>query len=284
MNARYRILSLGAGVQSTTLYLMACQGVIEPFDFAIFADTQEEPEAVYSHLSYLREHGSIPILVRTAGKLGDDLQAGVYCKNGTRFASIPAFTCAPEDKEVGMTRRQCTREYKLAVIERTIRREIIGLAPRQRMPKGVSITQAIGISLDEIGRSRRKRFVEHPPWQVFGFPLLSLRMTREECKTWLAERGNLPYEVPRSSCIFCPMQNDAEWLNIKAHPKEWARAVEIDEVLRAPGNVVNRKMDKPMYLHRSCVPLSEAKLRAPRDPREQLALSFYGECTGMCGL
>jgi len=42
-----RVLSLGAGVQSTTLALMAAHGEIEPPDCAIFADTQWEPRAVY---------------------------------------------------------------------------------------------------------------------------------------------------------------------------------------------------------------------------------------------
>jgi hypothetical protein len=41
-----RILSLGAGVQSTTLALMVAHGELEPIDCAIFSDTQSEPEAV----------------------------------------------------------------------------------------------------------------------------------------------------------------------------------------------------------------------------------------------
>ena len=40
-----RVLSLGAGVQSSTLLLMACHGELE-LDAAIFADTQWEPQWV----------------------------------------------------------------------------------------------------------------------------------------------------------------------------------------------------------------------------------------------
>lgn len=41
------IISLGAGVQSTTMALMAAHGEIEPMpDCAIFADTKVEPAAV----------------------------------------------------------------------------------------------------------------------------------------------------------------------------------------------------------------------------------------------
>ena len=59
------ILSLGAGVQSTTLYLMFLHGEITPqIDCAIFADTGEEPESVYEHLEWLKAQGGPPILVR----------------------------------------------------------------------------------------------------------------------------------------------------------------------------------------------------------------------------
>ena len=43
------ILNLGAGVQSTALYLMAIDGEVQKFDYAIFADTQDEPADVYKH-------------------------------------------------------------------------------------------------------------------------------------------------------------------------------------------------------------------------------------------
>ena len=87
----YHILNLRAGVQSTTLYLMFVNGEMEAtLDYAVFADTQEEPASVYRHLEWLRSLGGPPILSATAGRLGDDL---IHGKNsiGQRFASIPAF-------------------------------------------------------------------------------------------------------------------------------------------------------------------------------------------------
>ena len=45
---RVRVLSLGAGVQSSTLAFLYQNGVLKPAPhFAIFADTQTEPKAVY---------------------------------------------------------------------------------------------------------------------------------------------------------------------------------------------------------------------------------------------
>ncbi len=43
------LLSLGAGVQSTTVLLLACEGEIPRFDVALFADTGWEPSAVYAN-------------------------------------------------------------------------------------------------------------------------------------------------------------------------------------------------------------------------------------------
>lgn len=107
----HHILNLGAGVQSTALYLLSREPDSKlRFDLAIFADTCEEPSAVYHHLDYLRSLGMPEIWVRSAGKLGDDLVNGRN-STGQRFASIPAFTKNAEGK-VGMLRRQCTAEYK----------------------------------------------------------------------------------------------------------------------------------------------------------------------------
>jgi hypothetical protein len=108
----YHILNLGAGVQSTALYLMFSVGEFdEMLDYAIFSDTQEEPQGVYNHLEWLRSLGGPPILIDSAGKLGDDLVHGRN-STGQRFASIPAFTSATPGQSGGMLRRQCTAEYK----------------------------------------------------------------------------------------------------------------------------------------------------------------------------
>lgn len=48
-----RVLSLGAGVQSTAVLLMSATGELPKLDAAVFADTQWEPKAVYEHLEWL---------------------------------------------------------------------------------------------------------------------------------------------------------------------------------------------------------------------------------------
>lgn len=170
-----RILNLGAGVQSTTVYLLAMEGLIDSFDCAIFADTQEEPKAVYKHLDWLVGLNGPKILIRTRGKLGDDLVAGTNSAGNrkkkeserdgsTRFASIPAYTAPHHDRRAeltgcskGMVRRQCTSEYKIEVVERAIRREVLKVGARKRVPKGIRVQQVFGISADERFRANRIR-------------------------------------------------------------------------------------------------------------------------------
>jgi hypothetical protein len=312
------ILNLGAGVQSTTLYLMAeanwkahRAGLPLPFpevgliDVSIFADTQDEPEDVYKHLRWLRRKArhwkpnlwhkftdwlfrrkGPPILVRTKGKLSDDLKRGVN-STGQRVASIPAYTKGDEpNARIGRVRRQCTKEYKIEVIERCIRREIIGLKPRQRVPQGVTVRQIFGISTDEAGRATRhqERIEEQKiHWLVIDFPLLTMGMNRAECENFLELR--VPHTVPKSACVFCPFHDPLGWLRIKANPRDWKLAVETDEALRIPGNVVNRKMDAKLYLHRSCQPLVQIDFTAlAAQQSQQQSFPFNQECEGMCGV
>lgn len=273
----HRVLSLGAGVQSTALYLLGVDGQLQ-FDCAIFADTRDEPASVYPHLEYLQSLKGPPILVRSLGpRLGDQLLKGL---NGTgqQFVSIPAFTAGPTSE--GMTRRQCTKEFKTAVIERTIRREILGMKPKQRIPKGVHVKQLIGISLDEKFRAGKiyKRFAGRK-WCSPEFPLLDILWTRGQCKTYLAQR--IPHEVPKSACTFCPYRSNAEWRHLRDTDQAgWDRAVAVDAALRIKGNVCNRKMDQEMFVHRSCVPLPLVDL----SERDTLNLFSAKECAGVCGV
>ncbi len=289
------ILNLGAGVQSTTLYLMSRAGEIPPFESCIFADTGEESAATYRHLEWLQSLAWPPILVRSVGRLGDDLLRGQAHpgveRASSRFASIPAFTTKIEGDSGGRTKRQCSKEYKVEVIERTIRREVLGLKPRQRLPKGHGIIQHFGISLDEASRATRlwerhhigtrsgDRLVKSP------FPprfiLIDRQMTRANCLDYLA--GKVPHETPRSACVFCPFKTDEEWQRTRAVPEDWDRATQIDVGLRTTGAVANRDMEQTMYLHRSCQPLTQIEFH-PRVNAKELQLGFGMECEGVCGV
>lgn len=273
-----RILNLGGGVQSTTLYLMALKGEIEPIDCAIFADLGEEPKSVYAHMEWLKSLGGPIIHIVSAGILGDNLKNGLN-STGQRFATIPAFTAQNEGEPLGMMRRQCTSEYKIKPIERFIRRELLGLEKGQRIK--TKLTQLFGISLDEAGRATRIKS-NSPHWSEPEFPLCDKMMTRADCVKWLEAFG-IPHQVPRSACVFCPYKSDHEWLQLReSDPDGWARAVEIDDALRVEGVVENdsQHSNDKIYLHKSCRPLKEVQLTDME--RGQSAFNF--ECEGGCAL
>ena len=61
------------------------------------------------------------------------------------------------------------------------------------------------------------------------------------------------------------------------HPEEFKRAADFDEAIR------NRTMkgdEQPAFVHRSCVPLTEAIFKST-DPAQT---DMWGECEGMCGV
>ena len=59
-NPTLRVLSLGAGVQSSALALMAEEGDAPMPDCAIFADVGAEPQEVYDYLEYLKAFYPFP--------------------------------------------------------------------------------------------------------------------------------------------------------------------------------------------------------------------------------
>lgn len=248
-----RFLSLGAGVQSSTLALMMAHGEIEPAQHAIFADTQWEPAAVYRWFDWLEKQLPFPVHRVTAGSLRDAVLASKNV-NGGRFASVPWHMPG------AMGRRQCTREYKIDPLRRKMR-EIVG-------PKGQAQV-CIGISTDEAHRMKPS----HNKWQHHTWPLIDARMSRGDCIMWMQRKG---YPTPpKSSCLGCPYHSDQQWKEIKAVPKEWADVVEIDRAIRKPV----RGMKKEQFMHRSCVPIDEAAFNDDRQTN-----LFINECEGMCGV
>src|SRR5689334_16486787 len=89
------IISLGAGVQSSTMALMAAHGEITPMpDCAIFADTQAEPKTVYTWLDWLEPRLPFPVYRVTEGNLADDsVRIRTSKLSGKRYmkGAIPAF-------------------------------------------------------------------------------------------------------------------------------------------------------------------------------------------------
>jgi hypothetical protein len=270
-----RILSLGAGVQSSTIALMSAAGVLPPIDHAIFADTGWEPAEVYRWLNdYLIPRLPFPVHIVQKGDLrAEQITARVRGKKSDeagRWASLPYYTKEPGATREGTIRRQCTGEYKIQPIEQKIR-ELLGLKPRQRFPKELAVQQWLGISMDEMQRMK----FSTDTWREFWHPLIAKRMTRWDCLKWL-ERNGHPV-APRSACIGCPFHSNEEWRRMRDEaPEEWADAVEFDSEIRVAGGT-----RAETFLHRQCVPLDQVDLSTPADHGQ---LSFLDECAGVCGV
>ena len=284
------ILSLGAGVQSSTLALMATCGEITPMpDAAIFADTGHEPQhtrtwdprankwiegGIYGWLDWLEANVNFPIYRVKRGDLFVDASVIRKSKKSGKLymkGMIPAFV-AKADGGVGMLGRICTAEYKIIPIQRKVR-ELLGV---KRGPKTVACEMWIGISMDEVIRMKPSRV----PYIAHRWPLLEKRITRQDCLRWLAS-NNYPI-APRSACVGCPFHGDVEWRNLKENsPKDFNAAIDDERRLQRAAKEQNA-MDGMPYLHGSCQALDTIDFQS-RSAYGQMDL-FGNECEGMCGV
>lgn len=280
MDVQLNILSLGGGIQSSTIMLMSARGMLPKLDHIIFADTGWEPKAVYAHLDWLEETTGLPIARVSCGRnIREDAmvaQVRGRAQDGERWGAMPLFVL--DNGRPGQIRRQCTSEYKIQPIEKYIRRDVFGLSSGQRMPKDARVVQWMGISSDETRRVR----ISKDRWRDFAYPLIGLPRdmglgrpwSRTDCMAWL-QREYPDHIVPRSACVGCPYHSNAEWRRIRDEtPDEWRDAVELDEAIRNCNG-----MRGQAFLHADRVPLAQADLRD--DAKGQRLL--WEECTGYCG-
>ncbi len=295
---KMRIISLGAGVQSSVMALMAARGDLKDEngkrlprpDYAIFADTGWEPRSVYTHLKWLKreiEFQKYPFEIieakrdwgrqgrpdsRRTWQIQKHLLAGKN-STGQDFITVPVFILNKDGKK-GIARRQCTREYKLEPIRRKIR-ALCDLKFRQPMPRHEWVEQWIGISQDEITRMKDSR----EPWLKSRWPLIEMLKSRSDCIKWFKKRYP-DRDLPRSACIGCPMHTDGEWLDMARNdPESWAEAVKTDRALRRGSR--RKKFGGELYLHRSMKPLNEIDFEETQHEKQ---VSLNDECEGMCGM
>ena len=272
----FNFLSLGAGVQSSTLALMAAHGEIGPVpDAAIFADTQAEPASVYTWLDWLEEEiqrcpHPFPVHRVTKGSLTEtSLRVRTSGKTGETYLShnVPAYT-RNSDGTLGNHRRQCTDKHKLIPLIRKT----------DELRQGQECTVWIGISWDEIQRMKdsKRKGIQH------RFPLIELRLRRHQCVEWMRERGY--GDPPRSACTYCPYHSNQEWRRLRDEdPASWQDALRYEKQLQEASAKVPR-LDGVPFLHPSRVPLEEADLRDPDENQMMLWNTMQNECEGMCGV
>ena len=260
-----RVISLGAGRQSSAMLLMAQEGRFgPPPEFAIFSDTGWEPQRVYDWLTQLQAISQIPIVVTHWKNIKTTtLEAGKV--QGQRNY-IPFYTMSRKGKK-GKLMRQCTDKYKIAPIRRHLRSV---MSERGLNTKPDTVELWIGIGLDEIYRAAPSnvKYIKN------RHPLIEEGITTEECVSYLNARGLI--NAPKSSCIGCPFHRNDYWRELKAtDPAAWDEAVKFDmDIRRLPG------IDGNVYVHDSRIPLGEVNLNQDDDSEYQ----FVEECKGICGV
>ena len=278
------VLSLGGGVQSSVMALMASQslpstgsgGAFDRVpDCAVFADTRWEPPSVYEHIEWLKGRLSFPLYVVDNGRsLRDDVKALTNHSSSRRYVDIPVYLKGRDGEGDGIGRRQCTDSYKIRPIRRRMR-ELLGLRPRQRVPAGTTVELWLGISTDEAIRMKTSR----DRWIENRYPLIEAGMSRRDCMEWWAARYNRPLE--RSACVACPFQSRQRWVETKRRwPELFAEAVEIDASMRD-----GLALRKTPYLHMLRMPLAQAvALDEAQLGVDGLRDGFGNECEGHCGV
>ena len=261
------VVSLGGGIQSTALCLMADQGLLhrKP-DVALFADTGWEPPHVYATIQALASLLSFPVETVSNGRnLKEDVRNNVQSEGIAGYISIPAVVRQGQG-EVRLGTRQCTRQYKIYPVEQAIRRHL-GLAKYKKVKPGTLVHQWFGISYDEVGRmsDNRKPYIQNV------YPLIDQKLTRQDCHLWLQK--HYP-EVPvgKSACFGCPLHSNAGWkLLAEQYPDIMKETIDLDYQIR------HHSTEGETFLHTTGIPLDQALTTT--GTQESL---LDDDCSGYC--
>lgn len=234
-----KILSYGAGTPSTTLSLMSCENArciqagcpprwpqVPVYDAVLFCDLHAEPSWVFAQAAFVSAaciDVGIPYFTLDADLCSDFIRGFGH----VRVSSIPAWTVSPDGKK-GKMPRQCTCDYKIKVMERFIRYELLGYKPRQRA-KWWDVhahEMHMGIMADERRRAKPSRQTLF----VNKYPLVEMGWTRADCFQYNKEIWGM--ETWASSCVFCPFHTHFFFSYIREHdPDGYALALQVDELM-----------------------------------------------------
>jgi hypothetical protein len=214
-----RVFSYGGGVQSTAALVLASQGKIDyqTFLFCNVGDDSENPET----LKYLNEiampyaamHG-IQLIELQKTRFGEPITLyQMITRPGSRSVGIPVRLSNGSPAS-----RSCTVDFKINVVEKWL---------REHGGKIEGAVVGLGISLDEWHRARNDSGVA---WKKLDYPLLDLRLTRQDCSNIIANAG-LP--IPdESSCFFCPFHKIKKWQEMRQNqPQAFWKSSELETFL-----------------------------------------------------
>lgn len=249
-----KILSFGAGMQSTALALMSCENAtrsqpvwpsVPIYDHVIFCDLGMEPPWVTMQMEFTKnacEAVGIPFHILDAPLYQD------FMKNFgiNRTISIPWWTLRDADGHKSRMPRNCTIDYKVLLISKFVRWELLGYQKGQRLkPEDEKAHEMhMGFSAEE------KRRCKENPNRMFvnKFPLVDMGYTRADNYAYIRDRWGL--ETKASACTFCPYHKNYFFNYLKEHdPVHYQMLLEVDNTLR--DRTPKPPMDSSLFISRS---------------------------------
>ena len=228
-----KILSCGAGMQSTALALISCAQAkgeirypaVPRYDAAIFCDLGIELEWDVDQVLFwersCQEHG-IPFYV---------LRSDLYLDSMERFgrgrvSAMPFWALDEEGKPRKISRRSCTVDYKILMIQKFVRYQLLGYRPHQhlRVEDVGAYELHIGFSFEEANRSFPSRH------RMFRncFPLIEMQRQRKDTYAYNLDVRGL--DTKASAC--CPFHKNYFFRHLKLHyPKDCQNVVDFDDML-----------------------------------------------------
>ncbi|MDL2248159.1 hypothetical protein LJB89_00480 [Tyzzerella sp. OttesenSCG-928-J15] len=230
-----KILSCGAGMQSTALALMACEnklkGMIHKdvpiYDAIIFADLGAEPEWVYHQVNFIAnacKQADIHFAV-----LQKDLYNDYIHKFGeARVVAVPFWSIA-EDGTKAKMQRHCTLDYKILVIQKYVKREMLHFKQYQHLrPEDLFAHEMhLGFSYEE----KKRSFTSKNNMFVNRYPLAEMGWKREDTYKYVLETWGL--ETKASACIMCPFHRNYFFKHLKENypDTDYKKLLELDQLL-----------------------------------------------------
>lgn len=296
MAKSYRVLSMGAGMQSSALFGYSLDNLIAdrkglprpypkvPVYDAIIYIKMEDRQIVEEQSLYFKrladKYGMRYEILRPEDT-GKDLMEDYLRDYGHKSVrSIPFWTLeevfndegnpvidpktGKQKAKKGRMPRICTMDYKINLVMRYVKYNILGFKPRERL-QDCDIKRHemhIGFSYEE-----KKRVKENPhPLFVNHFPLVEMELERKDNYAYLRDRWGI--ETVASACLFCPYRTNYFFNYIKTEePDNYKKVVKFDDMLRErkpytrPGVNFNSKL----YVSKSRKPIKELKCEECQD-------------------
>ena len=276
-----KILSFGAGMQSTALALMSCERAmgksnlypeVPIYDAVVFCDLGLEPAWVTKQVEFTRracDMASIPFYILDPPLYKDFM----HNFGRRRTVSIPWWTLM-EDGHKSKMPRNCTIDYKIEKVSKFVRWELLKYKKGQRLrPHDIKAHEMhMGFSAEE------KRRCKNNPNELFinKFPLVTMGLTRADNYKYILERWGL--DTKASACAFCPFHRNYFFQYIKQHePENYAAIVNVDDLLRDNSAILPLK--SKLFISRSRKRIVDL---TPEDCDDAKCFGYRGEqiCNG----